>query len=91
MWTIILFLFGGISIGYFRGLDEKSKKLNSKMQQLGVVFLLFSMGCSIGANDDIIRNISKIGKISVSFALLTSLFSVACVFVVSLKFLKGAD
>lgn len=91
MWSIALFLFAGIAIGYFRGMNEKEKKINSALQQAGLVFLLFSMGCAIGANKDILSNIFKIGKVSASFALLTSLFSIACVFLITSRLVKGAE
>ncbi|WP_251859952.1 hypothetical protein [Clostridium sp. Marseille-Q2269] len=37
MWAILLFLFIGIIIGYFKQFSEKSKNINSILQQIGVL------------------------------------------------------
>lgn len=89
MWSILIFLFLGMFIGYILNFSEKQKKINSKLQQLGVVFLLFSMGASIGANKEILKNIKNIGQVSLSFALLTSIFSIIVVYFLTCKFMRG--
>ena len=86
MWSIILFLTVGISIGFFFNLSEKSKKMNSNLQLLGLVLLLFSMGISIGANDNIVNSIGKIGFQSFLFAFFSIASTLAVGFVIS-KFL----
>lgn len=89
MWAILLSLAGGVAIGYFFTLSEKQKKINSRVQQLGVVLLLFSMGISVGGNKSIVCNLKNIGKISLAFAVLTSIFSIIFVFIITNKFMKG--
>lgn len=88
MWIIIVSLIIGVCIGYFFDLSNKYKKFSSVLQQLGVILLLFSMGASAGANKSIVSNLRNIGKISVTFAILTSIFSIVLVFFVSSKFIK---
>ncbi|MBV7276690.1 LysO family transporter [Clostridium thailandense] len=91
MWLILVSLFVGIFIGYFFNLNDKHKSYNSRIQQIGVIFLLFCMGISAGGNKAIIRNLKNIGKISLTFALLTSLFSIILVFFVTSYFMKERD
>lgn len=91
MWKILLSLALGAAIGYFFNLSNKQKKINSKVQQLAVVFLLFSMGISVGANKSVVANLKNIGASALTFAILTSLFSILLVFVVTNKFMKGSE
>jgi len=91
MWTILLSLVVGASIGYFFKLSHKQKKINNKIQQFGVIFLLFSMGISAGANKSVVKNLKNIGAVSITFAILTSLFSIILVFIVTNKFMKESD
>lgn len=73
-------------LGYFIPLTKKQKEVNGKLQQVGVVFLLFFMGASIGANEEVIRNIGSIGLKSFTFSLLACAFSVIVVYFLSKKF-----
>lgn len=91
MWKILLSLALGAAIGYFFNLSNKQKKINSKVQQFAVVFLLFSMGISVGANKSVVSNLKNIGTTALTFAILTSLFSIILVFIVTSKFMKGSD
>lgn len=91
MWIILLSLFLGILIGYFFNLSDKHKSYNSRIQQIGVIFLLFCMGASAGGNKAIVGNLKNIGKISLTFALLTSIFSIILVFFVTSYFMKGRE
>ncbi|MGO5059899.1 LysO family transporter [Clostridium sporogenes] len=60
MWAILLFLFLGMLIGYFKKFSKKGKKINGVLQQIGVFVLLFFMGASIGANKSVIKDIKNI-------------------------------
>lgn len=91
MWAILLFLFIGIIIGYFKQFSEKSKNINSILQQIGVLVLLFFMGASIGANKSVVKNIKNIGQVSVAFAITTTIFSILVLYIVSNRFLKKED
>lgn len=83
MWSIIVFLIVGILIGNRLNLKDKGKKINEKAQLIGLLLLLFSMGISIGANDDVVGNLNSIGLQAFVFALLTTAGSILCVFIVS--------
>ncbi|MBM7871596.1 uncharacterized membrane protein YbjE (DUF340 family) [Clostridium pascui] len=91
MWKILLSLVVGAIMGYFLNLSCKQKKINNKFQQFAVVFLLFSMGISVGANKSVVANLKNIGTTALTFAVLTSLFSIILVFIVTSKFMKGSD
>lgn len=91
MWKILLSLVVGAAIGYFFNLSNKQKKINSKVQQFAVVFLLFSMGISVGANKSVVANLKNIGTTALTFAILTSLLSIVLVFIVTTKFMKGSE
>jgi hypothetical protein len=39
MWAILLFLFLGMLIGYFKEFSKKGKKINGILQQIGVFYV----------------------------------------------------
>lgn len=83
MWSIIIFLIVGIVVGNRLNLSEKGKENNGKIQQIGLVLLLFSMGISIGANQEVVNNMNSIGLKAFLFAALTTLGSIVFVYAVS--------
>ncbi len=84
---ILIALILSAIVGYFLKLGEKGKIINGKLQQLGVIFLLFSMGASIGADKDIIKNLPTIGLKSFLFAVSTIGVSIVLVYILSEKFM----
>ncbi|MBE6060454.1 MAG: lysine exporter LysO family protein [Clostridium sulfidigenes] len=84
---ILITLILGAIVGYFLKLGEKGKIINGKLQQLGVIFLLFSMGASIGADKGIIKNLPTIGLKSFLFAVATIGVSIVLVYILSEKFM----
>ena len=91
MGSIIIVLLVGIGIGVFMKPTEGAKNVISKLQFIGVVLLLFSMGAGLGLNDDLLANLKNIGLIGVSFALLTTVCSVAVVFIVTQLYERRAQ
>lgn len=91
MWAILLFLFLGMLIGYFKKFFKKGKKINGVLQQIGVFVLLFFMGASIGANKSVIKDIKNIGQVSIVFAITTTIFSVIILYIVSRSFLEKGE
>ncbi len=91
MSQILIALVLGAIIGYFVKLNDKGTKINGRLQQIGVIFLLFSMGVSIGADSDIIRNLPVIGLKAFLFAAATIGFSIVIVYILSEKFLVNKD
>lgn len=75
MFTVISIFFGGIILGYvFKNI--------SVLQKLGkpifttVLILLFILGISIGANEEIVRNFASLGSQALILALAGTLGSV---------------
>lgn len=91
MGAILLFLFLGMLIGYFKNFSKKGKKINGVLQQMGVFVLLFFMGASIGANKSVIKDIKNIGQVSIVFAITTTIFSVIILYIVSRFFLEKGE
>ncbi|ENJ9654179.1 LysO family transporter [Clostridium botulinum] len=91
MWAILLFLFLGMLIGYFKKFSKNGKKINGVLQQIGVFVLLFFMGASIGANKSVIKDIKNIGQVSIVFAITTTIFSVIILYIVSRSFLEKGE
>ncbi|KYN77974.1 hypothetical protein A0J52_01440 [Clostridium sporogenes] len=91
MWVILLFLFLGMLIGYFKKFSKKGKKINGVLQQIGVFVLLFFMGASIGANKSVIKDIKNIGQVSIVFAITTTIFSVIILYIVSRSFFEKGE
>lgn len=89
--NILIALILGAIVGYFLKLGEKGKSINGKLQQLGVIFLLFSMGASIGADKDIIKNLPSIGLKSFLFAVATIGVSIVIIYILSEKFMPKEE
>lgn len=89
MLGILISLTIGIIIGLLFKFSPKQKKLVSNLQLVGVTFLLFSMGASMGIQKSIISNLRNIGKSSLFFAISTSLFSIIAVYLLTRIFIKG--
>lgn len=87
MSQILIALVLGAIIGYFVKLSDRGTKINGRLQQIGVIFLLFSMGVSIGADSDIIKNLPSIGLKAFLFAVGTIGCSILAVYILSEKFL----
>lgn len=87
MSQILIALVLGAIIGYFVKLSHRGTKINGILQQIGVIFLLFSMGVSIGADSDIIKNLPSIGLKAFLFAIGTIGCSILAVYILSEKFL----
>lgn len=83
MIKILIALTLGVLLGILIKVSERFKIINGKFQLIGLVFLLFSMGASIGADESIIKNLPVIGLKAFSFAVLTILFSIIFVFFIS--------
>ncbi len=80
MWGILMFLVVGVTIGVIFRFGESQKKWIGKLQQVGVVLLLFSMGLSIGLNDEVLGNLRALGLQAFAYAGLTSVFSILVVY-----------
>lgn len=88
MWIFFTCLIVGILLGFSGKLPEKFLKYNGILQRIGIILLLFSMGASIGSNRQMIHNIRYIGVKSLAFALIASLFSIICTYLLSKKLIQ---
>lgn len=88
MWDIFLAVGIGFFIGYKGLLHEKGIKINSKLQTVWLMLLIFCMGVSIGRNGDIVRNLPLLGGKAILFAILTALCSIIVVYFLSTLFLE---
>ena len=61
MWDIFLAVGLGFLIGYKGFIKDKGIKLNSKLQTVWLMLLIFCMGVSIGRNGDIVKNLPLLG------------------------------
>ena len=87
MFTVISIFFGGIILGYiFKNI--------SVLQKLGkpifttVLILLFILGISIGANEEIVRNFASLGSQALILALAGTLGSVCLALLVNQFFFE---
>lgn len=91
MWIILISLAAGILIGLIKIIPKKAMKYNIRIQQVGIVLLIFTMGASIGSNRDIFSNLESMGIEALVFAVLTSLLSIIAVYLISTKFIKDGS
>ena len=90
MGEIFLAVGIGFVIGFKGLLKEKGIQLNTKLQTIWLMLLIFCMGVSIGRNGDIVKNLPILGGKAVLFSVLTILGSVVVVYVLSTLFLEKA-
>lgn len=83
--AIILVSFSfGFLIGYKKFISDKMIMINSKQQTVWLLLLIFSMGMSIGASKDILEQLPSLGWKAIVFAVVCSIGSIFCVYLVSL-------
>ncbi len=91
MWKIFLVLAVGFLIGFFGLIKEKQIKINSRLQTLWLLLLIFCMGVSIGRNGEVIKNLPVLGGKALLFAILAVIGSVVFVFAFSKLFLEKEE
>lgn len=80
MLTILL-MCAGMLVGKLL-FPERWANANSRLQVVLTVLLIFTMGVSIGRNDDLLGNLASIGLDSALFCVIPMAASVAIVYVV---------
>lgn len=88
MWKIFLAVGIGFLIGFWGLIKEKGIRINSKLQTVWLLLLIFCMGVSIGRNGEIVKNLPRLGGKAVLFAVLTILCSTLMVYILSTLFLR---
>lgn len=85
-------VFLAVGIGFFIGykgfLKEKGIRINSKLQTVWLMLLIFCMGVSIGRDGEIVKNLPILGGKALLFAILAALGSTLVVYVLSSLFLE---
>lgn len=85
-------VFLAVGIGFFIGykgfLKEKGIRINSKLQTVWLMLLIFCMGVSIGRDGEIVKNLPLLGGKALLFAVLAALGSTLVVYVLSSLFLE---
>lgn len=75
-YLIVVFLFGGILLGFKFGGIEKLLKIAEFITRLGLIVLLLTMGANLGSNQAILHQLAELGLEALIFALVSILFSV---------------
>lgn len=88
MWHIFLSVGIGFFIGYRGLLREKGIRINSRLQTVFLMLLIFCMGVSIGRNEEVVKNLPLLGGKAVLFAILTIICSILAVYILSTLFLE---
>ena len=91
MRDIFLVVGIGFFLGYKGFIKEKGIKLNSKLQTVWLMLLIFCMGVSIGRNGDIVKNLPLLGGKAVLFAIMTALCSTIVVYFISTFFFRKGE
>ena len=91
MRDIFLVVGIGFFLGYKGFIKEKGIKLNSKLQTVWLMLLIFCMGVSIGRNGDIVKNLPLLGGKAILFAILTALCSTIVVYFISTFFFRKGE
>lgn len=80
-FTFLIFLAVGFLLGSIRRWSDKIIAVNGKLQTIGVIALIFTMGLSIGANKTLVAKFSQMGLKAFVFALLSVFFSVFLIWI----------
>jgi len=84
-YLIVAFLLSGIFIGFRIGEDNFLIKISDQISNLGLIILLVSMGTNLGSNDEIFRQLGRIGFQSFIFAAASIGFSLMFLILFSKK------
>ncbi len=85
---VILIIMGiGVLIG-FKWFPESLQKINSQLQVVSIIALIFCMGISLGSNPSFIQDLMMLGYKSLVYAIFPIIGSVGMVYLLSRKFLK---
>lgn len=87
---IFISLAAGFLLGAFPVLKEKGLRINSRLQSIWLILLLFSMGAGIGKDKEILRQLPLLGGKALLFAVFAIAGSVLCVYAAA-RFLMKED
>ncbi len=68
MISILLMLSAGILVGFLLIRKPKLHQLNNQLLNWAIYLLLFLLGISVGTNEEVIKNLGKIGYEAIAIA-----------------------
>lgn len=87
MFLVIGTMFGGIAVGYLLRKIELLQKIGRPISYT-ILLLLFLLGISVGSNDAIVNNLTRLGGQALLLALATTTGSVLAAWFVYRFFFK---
>ncbi|NLT94328.1 MAG: lysine exporter LysO family protein [Clostridia bacterium] len=91
MWLIVGALALGVLVGYSDILPNGIFKWNNRITMVGLAVLLFTMGISIGSNNEIISNLDTLGLKAFLLALGSVIGSIFLAWFLQNNFFRGGD
>ena len=67
MFKIILVMFSGVAVGYLLRNAIGTERISTSTT-VTIILLLFLMGCEIGSDDNVMRNLSSLGGEALAIA-----------------------
>lgn len=90
MLNIILIILSGVVVGYFVRKIPQVKYVGTIISMI-IMLLLFFLGVSVGANEQVVKNFSSIGFDALIITLGGTLGTVLCAWFVYKRFFKRKD
>ncbi len=87
MIYLLIALLCGFLLGIFRNTPPKIVEARHTLLRGGIIFLVFTMGVSIGTNSQIAHNLKSIGGKALLFALSSALGALCCAYLTE-KYLR---
>lgn len=75
----------GIGLGTLIGNHKIIRKINTPIQHIAIAILILSMGISLGSSPTFLQDLSQLGFKAVVFGVMTVLFSILCVYLLTFK------
>ena len=91
MLKIFVSLSLGFLIGYRKLIGAKLIMINSKLQNVWLLLLIFVMGMSIGADRDTLQKLPSLGGKTLNFAVICIVGSVMTVYLISRLFFEKEE
>ena len=91
MWTIFMALILGALLGWSNKLPRAFYKYTDKITMVGLMVLLFSMGISIGNNDQILKHLNSLGIKALAIATFSIIGSVLVIWFLQRKIFRGGE
>lgn len=91
MWTIFIALILGGLLGGSNKLPKSVYKYTDKLTLVGLIILLFSMGVSIGNNDEILKHLDSLGIQALAIATFSIIGSVLAIWFLQRNIFRGGE